>query len=84
MYYKGKRQPLHEIAQELGVDFIVEGSVAKAEDRVRITAQLIDAATDEHVWARSYDRSLRDLLSLQSEVAATIVREVNAALRTAR
>ncbi len=76
MYYKGQRKPLPEIAQELGVDLVVEGSVMKSGERVRITVQLIDAKTDEHLWANKYDRSLRDVLSIQAEVATAIAQEV--------
>jgi TolB-like protein/Tfp pilus assembly protein PilF/predicted Ser/Thr protein kinase len=72
MQYKGVRKPLPEIARELYVDAVVEGSVQRAGDRVRITAQLIHAPTDKHLWAQSYERDLRDVLALQSEVARTI------------
>jgi TolB-like protein/Tfp pilus assembly protein PilF len=65
-----------ELAQQLGVAYVVEGSVRKSGDRVRITAQLIDAATDRHLWARSYERDLRDVLTLQGEVAASIAGEI--------
>lgn len=80
MHYKGQRKPLLEIAQELGVDLIVEGSVIKAGGRVRVNAQLIDAKTDEHIWARIYDRELQDVLSIQGDVATAIAREVKVAL----
>ena len=76
MRYKGTDKPLPEIARELNVDGLVEGSVLRAGDRVRITAQLIHAATDQHVWAKSYERDLRDVLGLQSEVARAIAEEV--------
>ncbi len=59
MQYKGARKPLPEIAHELNVDGIVEGSVLRQGDRVRITAQLIEAATDQHLWAESYEREMR-------------------------
>jgi TolB-like protein/tRNA A-37 threonylcarbamoyl transferase component Bud32/Tfp pilus assembly protein PilF len=72
MGYKATHKLLPEIARELGVDAIVEGSVQHAGDRVRITAQLIRAATDEHLWAASYDRNVRDYLTLQSELAQAI------------
>ncbi len=65
MLYKGVRKPLREIAQELQVDAIIEGTVLRAADRVRITAQLIDAAKETHLWAESYERDLRDVLTLQ-------------------
>jgi len=76
MRYKGARKPLPQIAQELGVDAVVEGSVQRAGDRVRITAQLIDARADQHLWARSYERDLRDVLALQDEVAQAIANEL--------
>jgi len=68
MQYKGVHKPLREIARELEVDAIVEGSVLRAGRRVRITAQLIDAAKEAHLWAESYERDLRNVLALQSEV----------------
>jgi len=73
-------KPLREIARELQVDAIVEGSVLRAGRRVRITAQLIDAAKESHLWAESYERDLRDVLALQSEVAQAIAREVQVKL----
>jgi TolB-like protein/Flp pilus assembly protein TadD len=76
MYYKGVHRPLREIARELQVDGIVEGTVMRSGQRVRISAQLIDARTDAHLWAEIYDRDLRDVLELQSEVARTIASEV--------
>jgi eukaryotic-like serine/threonine-protein kinase len=80
MQFKGTRKPIREIAQALGVDGIVEGSVLRAGDRVRITAQLISAATDTHLWAESYERDMRDVLALQGEVARAVAGEVKAAL----
>lgn len=80
MQYKATRKTIPQVAQELGVDFVVEGSVARADSRVRVTAQLINAKTDVHVWARSYDRTMRDVLSLQAAVAAAIATEVKGAL----
>jgi serine/threonine-protein kinase len=80
MRYKGSDKPLPEIARELNVDGLVEGSVMRAGDRVRITAQLIHAATDQHIWAKSYERDLSDVLALQSEVARAIAEEVQAKL----
>jgi TolB-like protein len=80
MAYKGVARPLPEIARELSVDLILEGSIVREGERVRVTAQLIDAETDQHVWARSYDRPVRDLLSLQSAVASIIAKEVNVAV----
>src|SRR6266851_2887382 len=76
MHFKGVHRPLREIARELQVDGIVEGTVMRSGLRVRISAQLINARTDAHVWAENYDRDLRDVLELQSEVARAIAREV--------
>jgi len=76
MRYKCTDKPLPQIARELSVDALVEGSVLRAGDRVRITAQLIHAATDQHLWAKSYERDLRDILALQSEVARAVADEV--------
>jgi len=76
MRYKGVSRPLPEIARELRVDALVEGSVMRSGDRVRITAQLIEAATDMHLWAKSYERDLSDILALQSEVARAIAQEI--------
>jgi TolB-like protein/DNA-binding winged helix-turn-helix (wHTH) protein/Flp pilus assembly protein TadD len=72
MRYKGSRKPLPEIARELNVDAIVEGSVSLSEQQVRITAQLIQALGDRHLWAHSYERDRKNLFSIQSEVARTI------------
>jgi eukaryotic-like serine/threonine-protein kinase len=80
MQYKGSTKPLSLIARELGVDAIVEGSVYRAGDRVRISAQLVRAVTDEHLWAERYDRKLEDVLALQDEVVRAITQEVNATL----
>jgi eukaryotic-like serine/threonine-protein kinase len=76
MRYKGTGKSLPEIARELGVDGIVEGSVFRAGDRVRITVQLIDARTDSHLWAESYERELVNVLALQSGVAKAIAQEI--------
>jgi tetratricopeptide (TPR) repeat protein len=76
MHYKATRRPLPEIARELGVDAVVEGTVLRSGSHIRISAQLIDAHTDSHLWGENYDRDLRDVLELQSEVARAIAREV--------
>ncbi len=76
MQYKGERKPLPEIARELGVDGIIEGTVMRDGDRVRITAQLIDARSDYHLWSESYERELSDVLALQSDVARTVAAQV--------
>jgi eukaryotic-like serine/threonine-protein kinase len=80
MHYKGTKKPLPEIARELHVDAVVEGSVQRAENRVRISAQLIRAATDQHLWADSYERDLQDILGLQDEVAQAITQQVEGRL----
>lgn len=80
MRYKGTKKGLPEIARELNVEGIVEGSVMRSGNRVRITAQLIHAPTDRHLWAETYDRDLGDVLRLQSEVAQAIAQQVRAQL----
>jgi adenylate cyclase len=81
MQYKGAhRPPSPEIAKALNVDAVIEGSVIREGDRVRITAQLIDAPADKHLWAKSYERNSRDVLALQDEIASEIAREVNVQL----
>jgi serine/threonine protein kinase/tetratricopeptide (TPR) repeat protein len=80
MQYKGKHKPLPEIARELMVDAVVEGSVLRAGERVRITAQLIRAVPEQHLWANSYDRELRDVLAVHSEVARAIANEIRVTL----
>jgi len=80
MHYKKARRPLPEIARELHVDGIVEGTVLRSGDRVRISAQLINAQTDGHVWAECYERDLHDILALQSEVARAIAGEIQITL----
>jgi serine/threonine-protein kinase len=78
MFYKGARKPLSDIAHELNVDAVVEGSVLRSGERVRITAQLIQVSPEGHLWAGSYERDLRDILALQGDVARSIAREVRA------
>jgi serine/threonine protein kinase/tetratricopeptide (TPR) repeat protein len=80
MQYKEVKKTLPEIARELGVEAIIEGSVLRSGDRVRITAQLIDASTDRHLWAEEYERDLRDVLALQRDVARSIARSVHVVL----
>jgi TolB-like protein/DNA-binding winged helix-turn-helix (wHTH) protein len=80
MRYKGIRKPLAEIARELRVDGIVEGTVVRSAGRIRITSQLIYAPSDQHLWAQSYERDLSDIVSLQGEVAQAIAGQVRAAL----
>jgi len=76
MAYKRARKPLPQIARELNVDALVEGTVAHSGDRVRITAQLIDARDDKHLWSKTYDGDLRDTLSLQNNVAESIAAQI--------
>jgi TolB-like protein/Flp pilus assembly protein TadD/tRNA A-37 threonylcarbamoyl transferase component Bud32 len=80
MRYKGTQKPLAEIAKDLDADTVIEGSVERSGDEVRITAQLINARTDTHLWAHSYKRELRDVLAMQSEVARAIAAEIQVQL----
>ena len=80
MQYKKARKPLSDIARELNVDAVIEGSVVRVGDSVRITAKLIRAGTEDTLWARSYERDLRDVLALQREVARSIASEVDITL----
>ena len=80
MQYKKTPKPIKEIGAELGVALIVEGSVQRSGEQVRITAQLINAATDEHLWADSYDRPVDDIFSIQREVAIAIASVLNTTL----
>jgi TolB-like protein/DNA-binding winged helix-turn-helix (wHTH) protein/Tfp pilus assembly protein PilF len=80
MQYKGIHRSLPQIARELRVDAVVEGTVLRSGDQVRITAQLIDARTDQHLWAQSYAGDLRDVLKLQSEVADSIADHIQSTL----
>jgi TolB-like protein/DNA-binding winged helix-turn-helix (wHTH) protein/Flp pilus assembly protein TadD len=76
MVYKGARKPLPQIARELNVDAVVEGTVLRSGDQVRITAQLIEASTDKHLWSQSYKGELRDSLALQNTVARAIAEQI--------
>jgi len=80
MRYKGVNRTLREIARELDVDAIVEGSVLRSGNRVRITVELVNTATDTNLWARSYERDMQDILALQGEVTHAIVREIRGQL----
>jgi TolB-like protein/tetratricopeptide (TPR) repeat protein len=80
MQFKGKDTPLPEILKTLNVDGVIEGSVMRAGDQVRITAQLIDARSDHHVWAEQYDRELARVLEIQREVARAVAAEIQVAL----
>jgi TolB-like protein/DNA-binding winged helix-turn-helix (wHTH) protein/Tfp pilus assembly protein PilF len=79
--YKGTKKPLYEIAQELDVDGLIEGAVLRSGNRVRITAQLIRAATDEHLWAEAYEGDMGDVLHLQDSVARAVAAEIRVKLR---
>jgi TolB-like protein len=78
MRFKNTQRPTTEIAKTLDVDAIIEGSVTRSDDRVRITAKLIHGATDRHVWSDTYEREVGDILSLQDEIAHAIVQQVRA------
>ena len=92
MPYKGARKPLPAVAHELNVDAVVEGTVLRSGNQVRITAQLVQASADKHLWAKSYEGDLRNTLSLQKQVASAIANEIRieltphekAVLKTAR
>jgi TolB-like protein/DNA-binding winged helix-turn-helix (wHTH) protein/Flp pilus assembly protein TadD len=80
MTYKGVRKPLVQIAGELNVDAVVEGSILRSGERVRITAQLIQLPADKHLWAQSYEGDIRDVLTLQNKVARAIAEQIRATL----
>ena len=81
--YKGKAVDVKQVGSELGVHYVVEGSVRKVENRVRINAQLIDATSGHHIWAERYDRELRDIFAVQDEIVETIVGSLVPALSRA-
>jgi TolB-like protein len=80
MQYRGTLKPIRQIAQELGVTYVLEGSVRRAGNKVRVTGQLIHAATDEHVWAKAYDRDVTDVFAIQAELAQSIAASLQAAI----
>jgi len=80
MRYKDTKKPLPEIARELQVDALVEGAVARSGDRLRITANLIQASPERHLWAETYERDLRDVIALQNDVARTITEQIQVEL----
>jgi TolB-like protein/DNA-binding winged helix-turn-helix (wHTH) protein/Flp pilus assembly protein TadD len=80
MVYKHERKPLPQIARELNVDAVVEGTVLRSGDQVRVTAQLIEAAADKHLWSQSYEGELRDTLALQNQVARAIADQIRISL----
>jgi adenylate cyclase len=71
--YKGKPVKVQQVSEELGVRYVLEGSVKKAGDKIRITAQLIDALTGNHLWAQRYDRNLSDIFAVQDEITKKII-----------
>jgi len=81
--YKGKAVDVQQVSRDLGVRYVVEGSVRRAGERVRISAQLIDATTGHHVWAENYDRELRDIFALQDEISEAIASSVQPEIRRA-
>lgn len=82
--YKGRAPKIEDVGRELGVKYVVEGSVRRSGDRVRVTAQLIDAVTGAHVWAERYDRQLADIFSIQDEVTEAVVARVAEGIKGAR
>jgi len=76
MHFKGSRETLPQIGRDLQVDAILEGTVARSENRVRVTAKLVEASSDQHLWARTYERDLKDVLALQDEIAQDITEQV--------
>lgn len=84
MHYRHTRKDVARVGRELNVDYVVEGSVRRTDDRVRISAQLVETSGQTHVWAQSYDVELRDILSLQSTVAQSIVRQINVTVGSIR
>jgi adenylate cyclase len=82
--YKGKAVKVQEVAREFGVDYLLEGSVRKAGDRIRVTVQLIDAETDRHIWAERYDRQLEDVFAIQDEMTRAIVATLPGRVEAAR
>ena len=79
--YKGKQMKVQDVARDLGVRYVLEGSVRRAGNRLRITAQLIDAKTGDHLWAERYDRELKDIFTVQDEVARNVVSELAVTLK---
>jgi TolB-like protein len=79
--YKGKQVKVQHIAKDLGVRYVLEGSVRRAGDRIRVTAQLIDGKTEQHLWAERYDRELKDIFSVQDEVTQKVVSELAVTLK---
>ena len=82
--HKGKAVKVQEVGREFGVDYVLEGSVRKAGDRIRVTVQLIDAETDRHIWAERYDRELKDIFAIQDEMTRAIVATLPGRVEAAR
>ena len=80
MHFKGSKETLPQIGRDLQVDAVVEGTVARGENRVRVTAQLVEASNDDHLWARTYERDLKDVLALQDEIAQDITEQIRVKL----
>jgi TolB-like protein/DNA-binding winged helix-turn-helix (wHTH) protein len=80
MHFKGSRETLPQIGRELNVDAVVEGTVTRGENRVRVTAQLVEASSDHHLWARTYERDLKDVLALQDEIAQDVAQQIRVKL----
>jgi tetratricopeptide (TPR) repeat protein len=80
MHFKGSKETLPQIGRDLQVDAVVEGAVTRGENRVRVTAQLVEASSDHHLWARSYERDLKDVLVLQDEIAQDIAEQIRVKL----
>ncbi len=78
--YKGKAVKVQQVGRDLGVRYVLEGSVQKAGDRIRVNAQLIDAATGDHLWAEIYDRMLKDVFAVQDDITRNIVTEMGVKL----
>jgi TolB-like protein/DNA-binding winged helix-turn-helix (wHTH) protein len=80
MHFKGSKETLPQIGRELNVDAVLEGTVTRGENRVRVTAQLVEASSDHHLWARTYERDLRDVLALQDEIARDVAEQIRVKL----
>ena len=78
--YQGSKKPLREIARQLRVDAVVEGSFTRSGDRVRVTAQLIQGESETHLWAKSFEREVGDILTLQGELARSVAGQIEAEL----
>jgi adenylate cyclase len=79
--YKGKSPDIRQVGRELGVRYVLEGSVRKAANRVRVSAQLIEAHAGAHLWAERYDRTLNDIFALQDEITFSVVGAIEPSLR---